>query len=65
MKTVIRYLHTTLKIQRIEALTLKENTASGHLLEKNDFHFDKTLFQHRLFQGKKHDVERYVWEAPS
>lgn len=60
MKSVIHYLTHSLGITQIEALTLKENTASGHLLEKNGFHFSKTLKEHRLFNGKKYDVELYI-----
>ena len=65
MKSVIHYLTHSLGITQIEALTLKDNTASGHLLEKHGFHFAKTLKEHRLFKGKKYDVELYILDVPN
>jgi [ribosomal protein S5]-alanine N-acetyltransferase len=57
--TVMQYLFDTHEIHRIEALTIKDNTASINLLEKLGFTLDGSLKNYRYYDEKSHDVEMY------
>ena len=59
MKKVIDYGFNTLKLERIQASTIKENIASIKLLEKNNFKFEGTLRHHRKHRGKYYNIEMY------
>ncbi|MCH9644946.1 MAG: GNAT family N-acetyltransferase [Gammaproteobacteria bacterium] len=56
---VMQYLFDDGEIHRVEALTVKENTASIKLLEKLGFRFEGALKNYRFYDQKSHDVEMY------
>ncbi len=56
----IQYGRDQMQLNTINAITLKENTASTRLLLKLGFKHEQTLRQHRYFQGQFYDVEKYT-----
>lgn len=60
---VVRYALTHMDLDRIEAVTRHENTASTQLLEKVGFIHEGTLKKYRYFNGKTWDVEMFAITA--
>lgn len=59
-KAILRILHFCFEqigINRVEALTMKENAASINILLKLGFEREGSLHNYRYFQGRSHDVE--------
>lgn len=57
VRTIIQHAFTQMEIIRVEALTVKENSASMRVLLKQGFTHEATLKNYRYFEGKPHDVE--------
>jgi len=57
---VVHYGLTNIKLDRIEAVTHIDNTASSKILEKLDFVHEGTLKKYRYFDNKTWDVEMYA-----
>ncbi len=60
LNRVIDFCFKQIHMQRIEAVTLKENTASTSLLEKLGFIREGCLKNYRYFNGKSHDIEMFA-----
>lgn len=56
---VLMYAFLHIGVNRMEALTMKENIASMGVLEKNGFAHEGQLRNYRYFQGRSHDVEMF------
>ena len=54
---VMQYLFDDGEIHRVEALTVKENTASINLLKKLGFTLEGSIRNYRYYDQKSHDVE--------
>jgi [ribosomal protein S5]-alanine N-acetyltransferase len=61
IQTVIEHIIEQRRPEKIFALTTKENAPSIQVLIKNQFRYDQSLTEHRFFEGKFHDVERYIF----
>ncbi len=57
--TVTEFAFNQIGVERMEALTMKENTASNTVLQKTGFIREGTLHNYRFFQGKMYDVELF------
>lgn len=64
LTVVIKHAFNNMGLGRIEALIVKENTASVALLSKLGFQREGALRQYRHYQGKFHDVEIYAITSP-
>ena len=56
----IQFGRELMGLRCISAITLAANLASCRLLKKHGFHHEKTLYQHRYFNGQLYNVERYT-----
>lgn len=59
MITVMEYMFRYAGLHRIEAITVKENTASINVLKKLGFTHEGSLCNYRYYNNKPHDVEMY------
>lgn len=57
---VLKFCFNQIGINRIEAITLKENMASIKLLKKIGFDYEGTLKNYRYHNGKSHDIEMFA-----
>lgn len=67
VKAVCDFAFEALKINRVQASTLKENVASIKLLEKCGFSLDGILKSYRYYQGRYYDIYMYslthkIWQ---
>ncbi len=65
LKKVIAFGFDQIDLQRIEAITIKENTASTAILQKLGFEHEGRLRQYRQFNNVAHDIEIYSLIAPT
>jgi len=56
---VVRYAHTDLLLNRLEAWTAIGNDASNRVLEKNHFQHEGTQREKAFFNGKRHSLNLY------
>lgn len=59
LRCIIDYCFNNVNINRIEAITTKENLASIALLKKLGFEHEGALKNYRYFNGKSHDIEMF------
>tara|TARA_B100001093_G_C26856585_1_gene1027727 strand:+ start:3476 stop:4033 length:558 start_codon:yes stop_codon:yes gene_type:complete len=59
MQVAIAYCFDQLPINTLEARTLKDNTASTHILEKLGFKHHKCIENYQSYNGKTYRVEVY------
>lgn len=57
---ILEFSFTQIGLNRIEAITLKENNASIAILEKLGFRHEGCLKNYRYHQGKSHDIEMFA-----
>jgi len=57
---VMEYMFKYAGLHRVEAITVKENTASINILKKLGFSFEGSLSNYRYFNNKPHDVEMFA-----
>ena len=55
----LKYLFLELRINRIQAVTVKENLNSIKFLEKNHFDFEGVLQKYRFHNGKYYNINIY------
>ena len=55
----LQYLFLELRINRIQAVTIKENLNSIKFLQKNHFNFEGVLQKYRFYNGKYYDINIY------
>ncbi len=60
MTVAIYYMFRFAGLHRIEAITIKENTASIKTLEKLGFIHEGSLLNYRYYENKPHNVEMYA-----
>ena len=60
LHAVLQFCFNQIGIHRIEAITLKENTASIALLNKLGFCYEGALKNYRYYKGKPHNVEMFA-----
>jgi ribosomal-protein-alanine N-acetyltransferase len=56
----LKYLFIELRINRIQAITIKENLNSIKLLQKNNFTFEGVLQKYRFHNEKYYDINIYA-----
>lgn len=59
IRKVLAFSFNHIGVNRVEALTMKENDPSRALLLKTGFIHEGTLANYRYFQNESHDVEMY------
>jgi len=60
MKTIMAFAFNEMQLERLEAVTIKANTASIAILNKLNFFHEGSLRMYRYFNNKSHDVEMYA-----
>lgn len=59
LKKVVHVAFNWIGLNRVEAITLKDNLASTAILTKLGFDYEGTLRNYRYFNGTSHDIEMY------
>ena len=62
IKRALEFYTKVLNLPRVDALTHPDNTASQNLLKKIGFVHHGLSPKTKFYQGKMHDVEKYVWQ---
>ena len=60
IKTIINFSFRHIPVNRIEAVTIKENIASVTTLKKVGFIYEGTMKNYRYFNGRFHDIEMFA-----
>lgn len=60
LRKVIKFCFKKIGVYRIEAITLKENTASIAILKKTGFIWEGSMKKYRYFNGRSHDIEMFA-----
>lgn len=60
LRKVIEFCFKKIAVHRIEAITLKGNSASIATLKKTGFSWEGSMKKYRYFNGRFHDIEMFV-----
>lgn len=60
IKKVMDFAFEHIAVERIEAVTVKENIASMAILKKLGYLYEGTLHNYRQYEGRAHDIEIFA-----
>ncbi|AAO90053.1 GNAT family N-acetyltransferase [Coxiella burnetii] len=60
LQVVVDFCFSRIALNRIEAVTLKENAASIAMLKKAGFAHEGSLKNYRYYKGRSHDIEMFA-----